>query len=420
MISLSVFRSVASPPFLLGAGMLSASIMALTYYSDWEMDRMLPESVLILGGGTLFFTFSCILLNKVFPSTVKFRSKQSWNSSFNVSFLHKFYLASICIGVLGILLKVFFLRGHFGELSLSALIMAKRMDDWNGTNEFLLPSWVRQMGSYTLVLSVFTIWLLCLIVTKQSFELLKIKKLLYVHLAVVFFDGMLSGSKAPMLNMALQFGLFYIFAYYSNNRSFFIERKIWIRTIFVLLLLSLSFRGLSLMIGRSVEDTSNTDLLAEYCGAEIKNFDLFMHSSIRVKPQRWGDNTFRSLYTEINPNLVYSNGEFQSVKNFDLGNVYTMYKPFYEDFGIEGVFGMCFFIAFISMFIYSKTKKSLYMNENLNVYLLIYSTIILPLFMGFFSSKFTESVCRLGWLRSCVYLFILCFYLKRHIYIKKY
>ena len=44
---------------------------------------------------------------------------------------------------------------------------------------------------------------------------------------------------------------------------------------FVFLLIPFSFRFMSLAIGRNVEMQSNVDLFAEYCGAEIKNFDIF-------------------------------------------------------------------------------------------------------------------------------------------------
>lgn len=53
-IAYKYFKNLASPPILMGAGMLAASLMATSYYTEWRMDKMLPISVVILGGGTLF------------------------------------------------------------------------------------------------------------------------------------------------------------------------------------------------------------------------------------------------------------------------------------------------------------------------------------------------------------------------------
>ena len=53
------FKDLASPPVLMGIGMLAASIVSLSYYVEWSMDKMLPETVLILGGAPLLFSFCC-------------------------------------------------------------------------------------------------------------------------------------------------------------------------------------------------------------------------------------------------------------------------------------------------------------------------------------------------------------------------
>lgn len=39
----------------------------------------------------------------------------------------------------------------------------------------------------------------------------------------------------------------------------------------------------------------------------------------------------------------------------------------------------------------------------------------MSIFMAFFSSKFTESIMRLGWLRSVIYLLIMVWFLKKYV-----
>ena len=58
------FKSIVSPPVLVGVGMFIASVIATEYYKAWELDKFCWESVIFLGVGTLFFTFSCLLFRK--------------------------------------------------------------------------------------------------------------------------------------------------------------------------------------------------------------------------------------------------------------------------------------------------------------------------------------------------------------------
>lgn len=71
-IAYRYFSCLMAPPVLMGGGMLAASLMATSYYNEWEMDTMLGESVCLLGGGTFFlqyvvFFFLCVLYFQVEP-----------------------------------------------------------------------------------------------------------------------------------------------------------------------------------------------------------------------------------------------------------------------------------------------------------------------------------------------------------------
>lgn len=412
-IAFKIFKNLASPPILVGAGMFAASIIATSYYNEWEMEKMLPISVFIIGCGTLFFTICCIAYSK-FCKPFKFKSIDA-EINIPVKRVKSFILVSIVIGGLGILLKLYYLKQTFGHMGVSELIIARRMDELSGANDFYLPSFVRQFGSYTIVVSNFTIWLLSLMVCYKNSSIRKIRKTLYSHIIIIFIDGMLSGSKAPVLNMFMQFGIFSLFNYYALRGNFHLSKKVYLRFLIVFVMLALSFRGLNLLIGRSVEERTNMDLLAEYCGAEIKNFDIYMHNSGVNYTQKWGENTFYSLYKELDSNYDGTGGTFQYIGKHSLGNVYTQYQSFYQDWGMMGVFSMNLIIALISMFFYIRAKKSIASPFLLDVNLFIYTSMAMSLFMAFFSSKFTESIMRLGWLRTVVYLCVMVWFLKKFV-----
>lgn len=411
------FRNLMAPPILLGSSMLIASLVATSYYTEWEMNLMLKESVIALGGGTCFFTFCCILIDKLSYSP-KIKEKADLNLKFikTINF-YKFYILTIAIGIIGILLKIHFMIIQFGALSLPKLILAKRQDEWNQDNLFQLPSYIRQIGSYTQITSYLSIWLFITLSIKGTPQS-KLKKILLLQLVVTFFDGILSGSKAPTLNMITIFIIFYLYRHYATQGNFQLSKRIIIQIISIIFIVILSFKGLSLLIGRNIEERSNIDLFAEYCGAEIKNFDIYLNNKTKTKTNKWGENTFYSFYSEIDPKFTKDNGEFQNVGGYSLGNVYTQYRSFHEDWGYCGIIGMDLFIALISMFFYRKSLSSFINPLRPNVFLFIYSSMILSIFMGFFSSKFTESLCNLGWIRTCIYITILTWFTKKYLILK--
>lgn len=422
-IAYRYFKNLMAPPLLMGGGMLAASLIATSYYNVWEMNTMLGKSVFLLGGGTFFFTICCMFLSSIFPS---FKLNHPVKVDFNFIKLTRmvmFYLFSIIVALVGVMLKLYYMMMHFGTLGWAELIVAKRMDDWNGDNLFQIPFYVRQMGSYTNIVSYLTIWLLVIIFISKKNKRNILKILLIIHLVFALVDGMLSGSKAPIIGIIMLFASTYFFVFYARRGSFYLSKRFIVRVLVIFVVLASSFRGLSMIIGRNISERSNWDLLAEYCGAEIKNFDLYLHqNSKRDNSAIWGGNTFHSFYSEINLKFEKEKGEFQYVGNYILGNVYTQFRSFHEDFGTVGVFIMCFFIAFVSMFFYSRSTYVFIEPTKINIYLFIYISMATSIFMSFFSSRFTESICRIGWVRSSIYLMVLVWFIKHYLikpYVKK-
>lgn len=418
LFALKYFKNIVAPPVLFGTGMLAATLIASSYYIEWDMKSMLFKTFSIIAGGTVFFTICCIFFRNIFGCYKSLTKKQIDVHILKWHKINAFLIFSIVIGCLAILLKLYYLRAHFGSLlSISELIVARRDDEWTGNNDFLMPSWVRQFGSFTSVISYFTMWLWTLLIfipKKQRNK--KVYRLVLLHIVISFFDGLFSGSKAPAMSMALRFVVFYMYNYYSIKGSFLLKKILVVRLLLAILFVALSFRGLSLLIGRSVEDRTNSDLLAEYCGAEIKNLDIFLSQNKHYNTKKWGENTFYAFYEEMDPTYFYGNQEFHMVGNYHLGNVYTMFRPYYEDFGMVGVYLMCFFMAFVSMYIYEKTLRSIVQPTKINPILFMYSSLALSLFMSFFSGKFTESICRLGWLKSMLYVYVMVVFLRKYIY----
>ena len=92
------------------------------------------------------------------------------------------------MALVGVVAKTFYyMVAQFGALGWAELIVAKRMDDWNGDDLLQIPFYVRQMGSYTSIVAYLTVWLLVIMSIsekKKNRRILRI--LLIVHLMFTF------------------------------------------------------------------------------------------------------------------------------------------------------------------------------------------------------------------------------------------
>lgn len=397
-----IFKDWIAPPLLLGYGMFAASLIATLYYNEWQMSSMLFMSVLILGGGPLLFTIICNFFNKQGShSFVKY--------NIDISKLKNPLIVLNLLAVINIVLKIKLYQNAFGSfLNFSELIFAARMDGWSGENTFRFPQiviWITAISTY---FSYISAWLLAYcFITKQK-ENRIIKQLTLIHLFIVSFDGLLYGAKGSMIDPWVRLCIIYILM----RGTLPISKKILTRIIFVAVLFILSFKSLTALLGRDVEGKNNFDMFAVYCGAQIKNFDMYMHGEkIYQKSKLWGSNTFNSFYIERNLKEA-DIGAFQTIGKYSLGNVYTQYASFHLDFGTLGVVMITILMAIISMFFY---KKALLDTKKINIFLLLYSELGYCLLMSFFSSNFTNFIFRVGYLKAVFYICLFTFLTNKYL-----
>lgn len=412
-----------APPVLVGAGMCGAAVIASFYCNGWGLNRMNPESIMILGGGPLLFTLLCFLLLRMgqsfsFPAA----SKKLVSEEFSLYKLTKFYTFLDIFVTFLIIAKIWYMRSVFGGLPLAELIYATRIDVWAGDNLLQYPKFITYGVTFSLLTSFFTYYLLAaLIVGKESVKYKRLFYLLWVHVVLLVLNGFSGGDKGSGLEPIIRLILMFLVVFYSYRKSFRLDTKIYVKILLVFLVIASFFKGLSEVLGRETDNYSNnTDMLAVYMGAEIKNFDIYMnHKDGNVKSKGFGDKTFYGLWQELNPKRDVSNGTFQSYKDYNLGNVYTQYYYWHADFGLVGIAILTMFVAVISMFFYKKgILDTLSKRHSLTPSLCIYLSMAFPLFMTFFSSKFTEAVVRLNFLKLVLYIFVFVYLFNRYFKLK--
>ena len=230
---------------------------------------------------------------------------------------------------------------------------------------------------------------------------------------IFVFDGLLRGAKTGAFDRIAFFASIYFFMRCCKMRSLTLDFRI-IRTIgYSFLLLIFVFESINVFIGRKERDNTHdkSSLFAIYCGAQIKNFDIYIKGNDgNYDTKYWGGETFKSFYNENDEKYFRPPGTFQKVGLNSLGNVYTNIYAYHKDFGGIGVWVLTFLSAFISMFIYNRVLNNLNKPYNRNIYLYIYSMFTIALFMSFFSPKFYEYTFTIGFLKRVI-LISICLYL---------
>lgn len=395
------FKNFISPPFVLGLGMFLASVVATLYYDEWQMNNMLYESAFILSFCPLFFTLCCILLRQ------KKQQRIIVSSAFDVSAYKKPIVVLVAMSVVNCLIKVKLYQSAFGSyLNFSELLYSVRMDAWSGENTFSYPQIVVWMTAISVYFSYVTSWVLSICLIAKDKEDKWLKYLCLAHLVITAFDGLLYGAKGSMLEPIVRFVVIYLSLCYVLKPDFKINTKLWVKMFAAALVFMLSFTALTEFVGREASQNNST-LLAVYCGAEIKNFDIYMHRKEEDnKKSDFGVMTFSHLYQEITGKDKRGIGEYQTVGNYSLGNVYTQYRDFHKDFGVLGTFIMTFLSAVVVMFVYNRAWRN---NNKINIFLLLYAPMAFWLFMSFFSNTFVNTVFRIGYLKALFYICLFIF-----------
>lgn len=418
VVAFKFFKDIFSPPILVGSGMFIASLIALMHYYTWEMEKLCLDTVIYLGGGTLFFTLSCLLFRKTINFTFLLKEKFDINSikiyAAKIRFLLLFLL------IFGIVLVYFKYREYvsfFGRFaSISELLYQVRVEELFGENEFTLSPFV-SIGSRIY-------WLLSLIIAYYfsvhlfSGKIDKTCVVLYISVLIInLVNFLFNGNKTGMFRCGVSYVFIFLFVFFKSHKINY-KRNILTYLLYAFVISVVLFFVSSTFIGRGVDN--KYDLFSIYFGAEIKGFDIFLQKNQDIS-YSLGKSTFYAITKHLHLEKTPSTHalDFVAVNNQNLGNVKTIFLHFYIDFGGIGLFAMTFLFAFLSMYVYNKYLYSFINPYKRNVWLFLYSDTVLALFMSFFSSNFFHVVTSFGFVINYILLIIFLYNFEK-IFVKIY
>lgn len=417
------FKNIFSPPVLVGSGMLIASLMATSYYRGWKMEETCFATVFFLGGGTLFFTYSCSLFRRKIKLIAK-TPHQLNMTSFNMQKIKIMLLLLIGLSIVCIRLRITEYAAYFGSnMSNDELILNARIS--------LMQSSDLQMSMYLRILTRLLYCFVFIVSWLFSLNIFENKKdKVFLILSIIFlvlqaFSGIYVGDKASVLQVVMSVGTIIIFIYFYKFNTIRISNRILFIILASMSLLFVFFDNFNEFVGRTSHKESNdrSSLLSIYIGAEIKNFDIYIQDNMKKTyaqdEELWAQQTLFEIYKKIYPNeLRHSSSSavtgFQRIGFYELGNVYTLFYVFHRDFGGIGVFIMMFLSAFVSMYLYNNTIQNLNNIYKQNLYLYIYSMATMYLFMFFFGSGFVARFLNIRFIADYITLFLLVIFFDKY------
>lgn len=384
--------------------MFIASLVATSYYIEWEINKLCFETVLYLGGGTCLFTISCIFFRK------KYNTESNQNLEFDFSMLYskkvKFLMiVLIMLGAIICFLKIKEYVSLYGSnLSIFELLYSKRKDDLDG-DIVEVPFYIKLGDRIVSLCSYIIIWIFSLHLFSNNKD--RTFFLLCVAICMVrLLSELFRGAKGGVIAFGFIVVTILFWSYLSKRKNITINMKSFLMIGLIILVFPFIFTTIQNILGRHERSSSDkSSAVAVYIGAEIKNFDILVQHNSSITNKYFGHATLKSIHRVYQTN--YEKQEllgFQSVKGNSLGNVYTQFAAFYNDFGGFGVFFCTFIMAYISMLFYNKSLKTLNKPYKQNWYLYVYSSITGSLFAVFFSSGFTEKILHIGYIVDMILL----------------
>lgn len=408
-----------APSVIFNFSFLFCTFWCLINYKIWNLKSLHIYTFLTILIGVLVYSITCTLISEINKNKVKSKNNEEYyvKSKLKIIELPKWIkIVTIILELLTIIFLVYnVLKVTNGTIS-NFLTYLKEYDHIvKFSNKIVrIPKLLSIMITLSTMLSYYFIYILI-----NNFLLTrKIDFLLLITIVLSMILQLSTGGRNGAVNIVLASIAIFIFLYRKNKSNIL---KINKKTAIILLTIII-FSGLMLfpistkLVGRE-NKKSAIEYLSIYCGAEIKNLDIYIKERENKEyNHQKGNQTFIYLIEFVGKRFGYERNykldlPFRSVNGHSLGNVYTTFYQFIYDYGYFGVVWCTVIMASITQLIYEKGKKSKIKNIP-NIYIIIYGYIISSILLSFFSNKFYEQNFGGSLFYGIIIWMILNYYLK--------
>lgn len=412
-------RDVSSPSVLFSFSFVFMTFIASIYAEQLDLIEF-DKVFWVVFGGVFEFCAVCWLIK--FFST-KFKKKTTITDTSSEGNVKEIYVNNIIklfvllIEMLTAFASVFYIKKLTGISNYSEAVEAYRYAKLFTTDSgYNFPRWLGWIELFTKAMGY---WFSYVLINNY----LASKKIdIIALLDVVAFNiySLTGGGRTETINLLCAILVMYLIL--KNKKTRKIDKIHFtsiIKFIIIICLLLLAFKSSATIFGRNVDEY----YILKYCGAEIKNLEVYLNNPHNNFSSMWGSQTFFSIIRTIGPKFGMKNTFYNldipyvMYNGINLGNVYTTFYSFIYDFGYWGEVILVLLMAIISQVLYQKSYKK-FNNELQPIFLLIYGYFSGTLVLSFFSNKFYERISLQFIYIVIIWIFAQIFFTKKYIFNK--
>lgn len=416
-------RDVLAPPVVFSGVFIISILAAIPNMILWNF-YMGEKTFIVVFGGIVSFCIGYFFVY-FFKSNIEKCDISTLET--NIIHINKYKIILVLLlqvitvyllykSILGIAMNM----GSDGTLS-NSIYLYRINQIMNDSEEGQIPYLVQNLVFFCKIITYFFMYKFC----EEYF----IKKIINKEYIIIIIIGtsmnLLKGNRGEVADLLISFGIMaYIFWLIKNKwKKVLTFKQILYMCIFLILFLIL-FSSVGLMIlGRDGQlgdidiVTSTWKQISIYIGAPLKLLDLYMYTDFESEKYPLGIMTFKSVYSFIGRYLDIANWqlpiligyEFRADNGQELGNVYTIFKPYLMDFGYIGII-ICPIIMggiYASLYYSIKHSKKIY---NKYFKIIMYSYLYAYLVRAFFAENFYKALFSVDFIKFMIFLYIIrCF-----------
>ena len=388
-------KDIVSPAFVFALSFTFSCAWAVLYSKKWELNTFHLNTFLVILGGVIWFSLICIIVKMIFTPKHGVENESVKKTELVPIKINTFIKVSCLILFISVI-----------AISLNAVInivggswsnIPAALSRYDAVNKFSnekigLPQivWVSQLIVNALVY-VFIYILINNYLSTKKFDFL-----LMLNILIGACVNLTTGGRNGFVNIILAiFAIFMLLYRKSSNNKVIVKKRTIILTIFIsaiIFLIGFPF-SVTLMGRKNVKNPA--EYLSIYCGAEIKNLDIYLEERSNGTAKHSGRNqSFIYFNKWLGENFGYDVNykldlPFRSVGGHGLGNVYTTFYQYIYDYGYWGVVFCVAIMAFILQLVYEFCLKLKSKSEP-SILIILYGYMFSSIVFSFFSNKFYE------------------------------
>lgn len=240
----------------------------------------------------------------------------------------------------------------------------------------------------------------------------KIQKKFFLVFLLMILMTLLLGTRGSIIYLIITgFIMVYMLWLKKYKWEKRLSKKFFLKVFFIVLVVVFLFSTIGLIIvGREEQLNEFSGSLLEnvffqlsiYIGAPLKLMDLYLYTDYGIDENFPipGYATFGQFYRFIARRIGFDNWidvnilstEFRTDNTVMLGNVYTMFMKYVEDFGFLGLVILCLIMGIIFAYMYERIKYNKFNKKNIDMCLIIYAYLFKALILAFFAELFYANV----------------------------